>query len=344
MEKLWEVSVRSTNGSENGNDAKNGRNLLCRNVLLALGIYDLPRLLGIPGETSLFPLLSYRVPGSLGSIGKDLETPKNKVEGSEWRSEAIGLPLLPQQSSASQHNRTQILVIGSGLSAADTITLAMASGYKVLHSFRDPEAESKKPGNLKRFKGDQEIHPEYCAIEGLMSGTIQDASYVPYPFTRVVSIQKISVPGKNDEEQSLPPLVSNSTLLPQLSVTLGQIQHPSTSSPCPSAPPTFTVEAYRVFALCGSTFDLSILPPTLEKTFLKTIDTRKGRVSYVPHDPVTYQTLIGGNADTDGIYVAGPLIGDCFVRFNSNSAYAAAHDIQSKYFERKKWEVENNKE
>lgn len=147
---LWEV--RGYVEDEEATDCENGNKLrkeFCfraPHVVVATGTFDIPNELGIPGENHP------HVVHSLHEFEKHL---------------------------AERHNRSlldPILVVGSGLSAADAILMALESNVSVIHVFRKGPNDS----SIIFKKLPAGIYPEYHKIHSLMKEKLHNPLYKPY--------------------------------------------------------------------------------------------------------------------------------------------------------------------
>lgn len=110
--------------------------LSARRLVLACGMYDVPKRLDIPGEA--LPFVTHRMPvGDKGTL----------------------------------------LVVGSGLSAADAILTAREEGRPVIHAFID-DAEATLLNRLNRA-----FYPDYSWLSDAMEGEVKANGYTPLPRT-----------------------------------------------------------------------------------------------------------------------------------------------------------------
>ena len=117
-------------------------NICAKTVVLACGTNDQPNMLRVPGE--------------------DLPFVKHHFSTTE----------LAQLSSRSK----PVVVIGSGLSAADAITVLLEKRVPVCHVFRKSEATAASPfATLSSV-----AYPEYTHVFGLVSGKMADSCYHKY--------------------------------------------------------------------------------------------------------------------------------------------------------------------
>ena len=117
-----------------------------RNVVLACGVGGCPRKLNVPGEN--LPFVVQNFSGCLSSLASD---------------------------------RLPLLVVGAGLSAADTILLAMSKGIKVIHVFYQDINHPK----LIYHNMPREIYGEYTHLFSLMQEKVHSDYYTPFSRHRV---------------------------------------------------------------------------------------------------------------------------------------------------------------
>ena len=121
-----------------------------KNLVLATGVSDRPKWLGVPGEN-----LDFIHHGSM-----DID---NKLSSAKERCDPI-------------------LVVGAGLSAADAILHALDRGLAVVHVFyHDPFDQT-----LIYNKMDAKMYSEYVKLFQMMQGKVHHPSYTPLPRHRVV--------------------------------------------------------------------------------------------------------------------------------------------------------------
>lgn len=125
----------------------------CKRAVLATGTTDLSNRLGVPGEDSRPEWVTHDL--------NDLESRLDR--------------LVEQQEL--EKRVEPVLVIGSGLSAADAIMAARFRGIPVLHAFRDSSNEWGKPDGKKirhvKYDRLQELpssmYPEYHKVYEMMA-------------------------------------------------------------------------------------------------------------------------------------------------------------------------------
>ena len=118
-----------------------------KNLVLATGVNDSPRKLGVPGEDQSFVR---------HSISEALPTDRG------------GRP---------------VMVVGAGLAAADVVIHTLSKGGRVVHVFHQDATDQRLVYNTM----DPSIYPEYIDLYQRMCGRVQDAQYTPLPLHRVQS-------------------------------------------------------------------------------------------------------------------------------------------------------------
>lgn len=157
---LWEVRGYIENDGatekEHGPKLQEEFCLQAPHVVIATGTFDIPNRLGIPGEN---------LPHAMHSL-QDFE---------KCLKERRLLPCMDP-----------ILVVGSGLSAADAILMSLEANVPVIHVFRkgpnDPSIIFKKLPAA--------IYPEYHKIHSLMKGKIHDPLYKAYSKHQLIDMKE----------------------------------------------------------------------------------------------------------------------------------------------------------
>ena len=185
-------------------------------VVLAVGL-GCPRHLGVPGEDLSF--VSHRYP----------DDPQLLIDA--------GLSGDP------------VVVVGSGLCAADVILMSLGMGLKVTHVFRRKASDSQLIFNKLPPGG----YPEYDRICRLMHGTVEDEQYKPL---ECHSLQQI------DQERVCTVVNSEG------------IEH--------------QIKASLVFVLIGSNSDLSFLPDNLQKMGVQPMKL-VSKANPVDVNPITFE-------------------------------------------------------
>lgn len=219
-------------------------------VVLATGTYDIPNKLCVEGENLPF------VAHSLGDFEK-------KVATSELNS--LSDP---------------ILVVGSGLSAADAILMAMEAHIPVIHVFR----RSPSDPSLIFSKLPSAMYPEYHHIHSLMKGKVISDLYRPMARHQVKEIldhigdHKVVVESKKQELLS-----------------------------------TFDISFAAI--MIGSRSDLGYLPREGRHLGIVPQWPIDGKHNIIDIDAYSYQST-----HEPQLFAMGPLVGDNFVRFGIGGA------------------------
>ena len=222
------------------------------------------------------------------------------------------------------------LVIGAGISAADTIHELMGKGYHVTHVFRH------KSGSRPLSKLSSTEFPHYAALYNRMRAgrtVVEDSgvSYTPFPVlllfcASVIELvifpkkkkkkqdaKVVSIDGGQDSDDDENNVEGGTCCRVQLSVAgPGSSTHPLTID---------NVDA--VFVLIGRRPGLDFLPARLTASLQASTTDCKNAVPTIP--PVDKSTFswIG----EPGLYAIGSLTGDKFVRFVLGGAVAVASDL-----------------
>lgn len=155
---LWEVrgykmSGKETNNEDNASVQREDFCFATPNVVLATGTYDIPNKVGAAGEN---------LPHVLHSL-------------SEFEKVMMNL-----------HNKSSpLLIIGSGLSAADAVLMADEYEIPVIHVFRCGPNDS----SLIFKKLPQGMYLEYHKVHALMKGKLLHPFYKPYKKHTVVEFK-----------------------------------------------------------------------------------------------------------------------------------------------------------
>ena len=263
-QKIFEVKchvVADTTCGDKSVGASESFTVLTPNVILATGMLGSPNRLEVPGED--LPYVLYSV--------KDLEA------------------AIHQEDVHS--NSDPILIIGSGLNAADAVLIAMSAGVPVVHAFRRAASDKK----LIFSKLPKSVYPEYHRLHKLMQSCtiddeLNDKSYTSLPESTVHEFRpnhKVAIKGR---------------------ICCGYMQ------------------VSVAVVLIGSKPDLSFLPN--EGRHLGTSEDL-APISYqnnlIDVNPYTMEARA-----EPGLYAMGPLVGDNFVRFAKGGALAIASHIYSK--------------
>lgn len=261
-------------------------NYWSENIVLATGNNDLPNRLKVRGEGYPFVL------HSIVEMEKILTDAKN----------------------CNLHD--SVLIVGSGLSAADAIITCRQHKIPVKHVFRrhpdDPALIfNQLPENMypeyhavheamKRsfYSGNSSSNHNHNSVNcGYTSGT---SEYTPFPMHSVAEIRK------NKE------------------VILTNLLKPDD---CSTLPCRTTVKVSYVLALIGRRPELSFIKPKELRSQLPMFpgEAINSRSNPLRIHPYTHECISQSN-----LYAMGPLVGDNFVRFVQGAALAIARDIITK--------------
>ena len=139
----WVVRGRTVDG-----DGQEGCVCVCaKNLVLATGVEDSPKKLGVPGEDHRY------VRHSFSDISPD----------------------------ESRRDRP-VLVVGAGLAAADAVSHNLSQGHSVVHVFHQDTSDQR----LLYHTMDPSTYTEYVTLFQKMSGRLKDPSYTPLPQHRVL--------------------------------------------------------------------------------------------------------------------------------------------------------------
>lgn len=125
--------------------------VLTNTIVLATGMFDVPKKVGFPGED--FPFVVHSV--------QALDALERKITESSISSQ----PELDLESP-------WVVVVGSGLSAADAVLHLRSQGRNVIHLFQDQKGSSP----LSRYS--RSAYPEYASLYRLMKGGARDVDPV----------------------------------------------------------------------------------------------------------------------------------------------------------------------
>ncbi|KAJ8668884.1 hypothetical protein QAD02_000143 [Eretmocerus hayati] len=256
----------------------------CKRVVLATGTTDLSNRLGVPGEDTY------------NWVTHDFKDFERKLD-------RLNSPLRAgvQINDPDESGVEPVLVVGSGLSAADAIMAARFRGVPVLHVFRRDQQQQQNQGGSSGPRSPAKlqwlpssIYPEYHEVYEMM-GAERSRGYTlyrPLPDHRVCGF----------------------------SLGSDSVARAKTRNVCLVTPSGRRV-VYRVSlaaVLIGSKPDLSYLENGglgLGKNPEKPIDSRSNQMDI---DPLTYEVE---RAPRPGLHAIGPLAGDNFVRFILGGAF-----------------------
>lgn len=245
--------TRTSGGPDAGGEGT--RDVAASAVILATGTYDLPKRLGIPGEDRAF--VAHRGP-------------------------LLYEPVLDKT----------LVVVGAGMSAADSVTAALAAGWAVVHVFRTG-ARATKIGD--KFGSPSDMYDDYYKLFMRMGGAHGkgkgDVAYTAFPASTLAA-------------------VSGAGECTILSVGTGKAT---------------VVKADKVHVLIGAAPQLGFCDGLGAEIYNETT-ARKSDVNgvasthpaYVGVSPVDLSVA----GDADELYAMGPLRGDNFVRFLVGDAWA----------------------
>ncbi|KOX72177.1 Oxidative stress-induced growth inhibitor 1 [Melipona quadrifasciata] len=258
----------------------------CKRVVLATGTTDLSNQLGIPGEDFQLDWITHDLNELESKLDHliDYQQHVNEIE-ERWQ------PIDP------------VLVIGSGLSAADAIMAARFRGIPVLHVFRDSSNEWNK-------SDDERIRTIYDKLQGLPSSM--------YPEYHKV-YEMMADGGTNYPlYRALPGYTLLGFTANGVDFVDAAFERPSmiTLADLDGCVHTFRVSAVAI--LIGYKPDLSYLKTNigLGKYPDKPID---GKSNPIEVDDFTYEVT---KSPRPGLYALGPLVGDNFVRYILGGAFA----------------------
>jgi len=156
---LWEVKgVRMPSGK--CVSAGEPFRIHASNVVLAVGTEGTPRTLDVPGEDLKF------VHSRMYELAQFLAGP---------------------EASAAKKRSLPVMVVGSGLTAADAILLLTQRGIPVIHVYR----RATKDPHIILNQLPTSMYPDYSKVRKLMQGGVTDnkSYYMSYPKHRVVEIR-----------------------------------------------------------------------------------------------------------------------------------------------------------
>jgi len=197
------------------------------NIVLAVGTEGNPRSLDIPGENSKF------------------------VHNRIW--DLVHF-LSSSEASAAKRRSLPVMVVGSGLTAADAVILLTQLGVPVVHVYR----RATKDPHIILNQLPTSMYPEYSKVRKMMQGgSTENKSYTSYPKHRLVEIR--------DNHECL----------------LQQVSGGFT-----------TVSVSHVFVLIGSRPDLSFLKGiNLKNLGVETSEDIDSKHNPVDVNPFTYESI-----------------------------------------------------
>lgn len=262
---VWEVRGFKITGDgvEDGTASKTEFCYRAKSVVLACGTFDVPNVLKVPGEQQEYVLHSL-------------------TELDEWLEQGR----IPNRDDP-------IVIVGSGLSAADAILRVRSAGLPVAHIFRhnghDPLAVFRQlPPTL---------YPDYDAVHQLMKSPATKCAYDEYSGYQ-------SFPNSN---------VAEFTANREVILNVNNVHN------------NLVVRASCVVVLIGSRPNLTFLHGDESEIGAVSGVAVDGKRNPVDVNPYTYQSN-----RRNGLYAVGPLVGDSFVRFLRGGALGVVAHILSK--------------
>eukprot|EP00117_Sycon_ciliatum_P011985 scpid44830/ scgid13229/ Oxidative stress-induced growth inhibitor 1; Ovary, kidney and liver protein 38; Pregnancy-induced growth inhibitor OKL38 len=260
-----EASSAKYNWSVCGCHSRKPFHFNAKQVVVAVGTSDEPRRLNVPGEG--MDLLSYGcpTPGRLRSIAGRVSCAR------------------------------PLVVVGCGLTAADTVLLALQYNLPVVHVFgRPPSDTSLVVNRMPAF-----VYPEYSRISKLMQARV---GFTDKPLVFDSAEPYISLPCHH--------IVSVS---PE-SCTLQDSEQRDVILPC----------SY-IFVAAGSRPNLSFLPQSGQNLAFEPSADFDSRANPVDVDMGTFEST-----RMPDLYAMGPLVGDNFVRFAIGASLGITKSLVSK--------------
>lgn len=230
------------------------------NVVISTGTFDQPNRLGVPGEN--FPYILH----SLTEVERLYES--------------------GQLNCASD----PLVIIGSGLSAADAILYTQQHRLPVVHIFR---CDVEDPDLIVR-KLPPVLYPEYHKVYNMMcDGTTPETQdtyqcYSRHSVTEFKDDRKVLVQSSESSFDTI-------------------------------------IEASFALVLVGYRPDLSFLPQDGKTLGIRQEGPIDGKHNPISVDPITFECH-----QESGLYAMGPLVGDNFVRFLQGGALGIASDLWGK--------------
>lgn len=264
--KHWKVS-----GWQEG---KGNFEYITKRVVLATGNSDFANRLSIEGEDLPF------VFHSISDLERILNDAKNRVLTDD-----------------------PVVIVGSGLTAADAILTCKEYAIPVKHVFRrHPEDPALIFNQLP-----ENLYPEYHMVHDSMKGSHKTPGfdYKTFPMHSLTEIRK-------NKEVVLTNLLG--------------VDDAETSS-------RTTIKASYVLVLIGKRPDLSFI---LNKNVRDQLPVFPGESLSPRSNPIRIEPYSHRCPSLHGLYAMGPLVGDNFVRFVQGAALAICHDIWDEKEDKKK--------
>ena len=235
---------------------------ITKRVVLATGNSDHPNRLNIDGEDLPF------VFHSISDMDRVLTDAKNR------------------------NLKESVLIVGSGLTAADAILACKQYSVPVKHVFRrHPEDPALIFNQLP-----ENLYPEYHMVHDSMKGTLNTPSfdYKTFPMHSVSEIRK-------NKEVVLTNLLGVES----------------------DTPSRTTIKVSYIFVLIGKRPDLTFIQKKVRDQLPVFPDEPLNPRS----NPIRIQPFSHRHPSLPGLYAMGPLVGDNFVRFVQGAALAITNDI-----------------
>lgn len=167
-----------------GNNTSDREKKVCvfsEKLVLACGVSDHVRWLGVPGERSRF--ITHHIPTFVRHV--------DAWQRSEGEEETGSL------------SSSVVLVVGAGLSAADAILRALGKGLKVIHVFR----QNPHNRHLVFDRIPQQTYPGYSHLYRLMQGKEVDESYVCRPQAHICEFgeddRSVSILNRDGQKETM---------------------------------------------------------------------------------------------------------------------------------------------
>lgn len=210
--------------------------VLSPNVVLATGMMGKPNRLNVPGDD--FRYVRY-----------DLKYLESAIQEGDLSSQSY-----------------PVLVIGSGLSAADAILMARNAGVPVVHVFR----RSPRDPAITLSKLPKVVYPEYYRVLQMMRGEVKEEGYTPLSKHRAVDFGRdlmVTLAGNDSTQRLAVSMVTvligakpDLSFLPREGVSLGEESNDINCKSNPVSVDPFTMETdaepglYAMGPLIGDTF------------------------------------------------------------------------------------------
>ena len=273
-------------------------NYWSHNVVLATGNNDLPNRLKVRGENYPFVL------HSISEMDKLLNDAKN----------------------CNLHEC--VLIIGSGLSAADAIITCKQHNIPVKHVFRrHPDDPALIFNQLP-----ENMYPEYHAVHEAMARSFHSSTHVTS--STLTPSSGSSTTSSSSSTGSAPSVSPTATYTPFPMHTVAEIRKNKEvvltnllkPDDCSTLPCRTTVKVSYVLALIGRRPELSFVKP---KELRSQLPMFPGEAINPRSNPLRIHPYTHECISQKSLYAMGPLVGDNFVRFVQGAALAIARNIIS---------------